>query len=291
MPYSSRLNPTQLNNLNLSYIEGVLVKNEDYTIDEGFNHERIKKISNKETSFFVFQAAADSKNKRQRKNLLYINDVIQQFERYTPDREQKMTLLIPLMQCQFWKKHCVLVEVTIEKDQKKINIHDSQSWWRNIFYPNCLKHLKKDGYQVKYSNYKKQADNFSCTYFVYCYIKEILINNVSEGLKNIFVSLNKLKDNDPIGQFIQDNFKQKYPNIRVIESGEFIPWKKSALESYFNIKNSQPFNNPVLNILPHEGDTENYIVINAQANAFKTPLFQPLSLEEKRSSMGQNLTR
>lgn len=105
MPYSSRLNPTQLNNLNLSYIGGMLVKNEDYTIDEGFNNERIKKVSNKETSFFVFQAAADSKNKRQRKNLLYINDVIQQFEQYTPDREQKMTLLIPLMQCQFWKKH------------------------------------------------------------------------------------------------------------------------------------------------------------------------------------------
>lgn len=197
------------------------------------------------------------------------------------------------MQCRLWKKHCVLIEVTIEKDQKKINIHDSQAWWRNIFYPNCLKKLKKEGYQVKYSHYKKQADNFSCTYFVYHYIKEILIKHVSEGLKNIVVSLNTLKEQDPIGQLIQDNFKQKYPTIRGIESGECIPWQNAALENYFNINNSPLLinNNPPLKRDSLADNTNNCFSASAQANAFKAPFFQPLLQEEKKSNIGQCLTR
>lgn len=51
------------------------------------------------------------------------------------------------------------------------------------------------------------------------------------------VSLNTLKEQDPIGQLIQDNFKQKYPTIRCIESGECISWQNAALENYFNINN------------------------------------------------------
>ncbi|TLY47226.1 MAG: hypothetical protein E6K54_06265 [Gammaproteobacteria bacterium] len=292
MPYTSRLNPTQLNNLNLSYIEGALAKNERYTIEEGFKNERIKKISNIGTSFFVFQAVADSKNSRQRKNLLYINDVIQQFEQNSPDPQQKNTLLIPLMLCRLWKKHCVLVEITIEEGQKKINIHDSQSWWRNLFYPNCLNTLKKDGYQIRYNHYAKQADNFSCTYFVYHYIKEILINSVNEGLKNIFVSLSMLKEKDPIGQLIHDNFKQKYPNIREIESGEFVPWQHTELKNYFNITNSQLLNNRILDIIDLKDNTGNRSVMGAQekANSPKIPFFKTSDNQRASLNIEQKMT-
>ncbi len=293
MPYTSRLNSTQLNNLNLSYLEGVFAKNKDYTIDEGFKDETVKKISNNGILFFVFQAVADSKNSRQRKNLLYINDVIRQFEKNNLYAQQKTTLLIPLMQCRLWKKHCVLVEVTIEQGQKKINIHDSQSWWRNLFYPNCLNDLKKDGYQIRYNNYAKQADNFSCTYFVYHYIKEILTKTVSEGLKNNFVSLSTLKEVDPIGHLIQKNFKQKYPNVGAIESGEFIPWQKAELENYFNISKPQILNNQILGdfeiLDDSEANTDNCRVITQEKiNSVKTPFFQSL-LPGANLDCGQDL--
>lgn len=298
MPYTSRLNPTQLNNLNLSYIEGVFAKNEVYTIEEGLvNVEanlnqsiEFQKVLKGEISNFVFQAVADSKNSQQRNNLLYINDVIRQFEQNSFDPQQKTTLLIPLMQCRLWKKHCVLVEITIEKGQKKINIHDSQSWWRNLFYPNCLNALKKDGYQIRYNHYAKQADNFSCTYFVYHYIKEILINSVNEGLKNIFVSLNMLKEKDPIGQLIHDNFKQKYPNIREIESGECIPWQKLALVNYFNINNSQLLNNRIENIDLKDTDNCSGTCAKEKANSPKTPFFQSSDNQRANVNIEQKMT-
>ncbi|MCH9754708.1 hypothetical protein [Rickettsiella endosymbiont of Litargus connexus] len=227
----SRLNPTQLNNLVLSYMIGTLTEEKGYTIQDEIDKDNklvpFKKISKNETSIFVFQAVSDAKKTRQ--NLAYINEVIQQFEKNNP--EQKTTLLIPLMQSRLWKQHCVLVEVNIEEGRKKINTYDSQSWWRNLFYPNCLKDLKKQGYQVKYIHHAKQADNYSCVYFVYHYIKEILEKS-SGGLKNIFVSLNTLEGQDPIGKSIQDNFKQKYSDVRKIESGESIPWEKDSKASY-----------------------------------------------------------
>lgn len=218
----SRLNPTQLNNLNLSH----MVENfTDYTLED----EIIKKASIEKTSIYVFQAVSDIKNPKKRQNLAYVNDIIQKFKPNNSD--QKITLLIPLMQSRLWKGHCVLVEVTIAEGKKEINIHDSQSWWRNIFYPNCLKDLNKQGYQVEYTSYGRQKDNYSCVYFVYNYIKEILKTS-SEGLKNIFVSLDALKGEDPIGKLIQGNFQQKYPDVREIESGELIPWEKDSKASY-----------------------------------------------------------
>lgn len=219
---SPRLNPTQLNNLNLSHLVGAGYTLQDGKIESNKLEVSYQKVlKENETPIIVFQAISDTKKPRQ--NLAYINDVIQKFEN---NLDQKTTLLIPLMQSRLWKQHCVLVEVTIGEGRKKINTHDSQSWWKNLFYPNCLKDLKKQGYQVEYTSYGKQKDNYSCAYFVYNYIKEILKTS-SEGLKNIFVSLNSLEgDEDPIGKLIQENFQQKYPNIREIKSGEKISWKK-----------------------------------------------------------------
>lgn len=219
----SRLNPTQLNNLNLSHMVG---RYTDCTIED----EIMKKASIDGTSICVFQAVSDNKNPQKRQNLAYINDVIQQFEQNNPSK--KTTLLIPLMQSRLWKGHCVLVEVTIAEGKKEITIHDSQSWWRNLFYPNCLKDLKKQGFQVEYKSYGKQKDNYSCVYFVYNYIKKILETS-SEGLKSIFVSLNdKPVQDDPIGKLIKDNFQKKYTDVRDIQSGENIPWEKDSKASY-----------------------------------------------------------
>ncbi len=225
---SPRLNPTQLNNLNLISYGRV----RSYTLQDGkiesnkleVSYQKVLKEN--ETPIIVFQAVSDTKKPRQ--NLAYINDVIQKFEN---NLDQKTTLLIPLMQSCLWKQHCVLVEVTIGEGRKKINTHDSQSWWKNLFYPNCLKALKKQGYQVEYTSYGKQKDNYSCVYFVYNYIQEILKKS-KEGLKTLFVSLDTLKGEDPIGKLIQENFQQKYPHIREIESGEFIPWEKDSKASY-----------------------------------------------------------
>lgn len=233
---SLRLNPTQLNNLILSYMLGAFTEAKGYTIqDEKIVSNKLEvsyqKIFKKnETPIIVFHAASDTKKPRQ--NLAYVNDVIQQFEQNNP--EQKTTLLIPLMQSRLWKGHCVLVEVTLAEGKKEINIHDSQSWWRNLFYPNCLKNLKKQGYQVEYTNYGKQKDNYSCVYFAYNYIQKILKKS-KEGLKTLFVSLDALKGEDPIGKLIQKNFQQKYPNIRKIESGEFIPWEKVFYADHLGI--------------------------------------------------------
>ena len=149
-PYTSRLNPTQLNNLNLSYVVGHFESNTlEYGIIKSKPEIPFQKISKaNETPICILQAVSDSKKPRQ--NLAYINDVIQRFASDNPNN-QETTLLIPLMQSRLWKKHCVLAEVTLTEDSKKINIHDSQSWWRNLFYPNCLKGLKKQGYQLNYT--------------------------------------------------------------------------------------------------------------------------------------------
>lgn len=243
MSYTSRLNPTQLDNLNLSFIESSKVKREGHLIEDGSvmeNEEVIseyQKISKDGTSYYVFKAASDIKNKRNRENIDYINNVLNEF---TPDNlEQKITMLIPLMQSRLWKKHCVLVEITIENGEKKIIVHDSRAWWRNLFYPNCLNDLKKQGYQVKYTNYAKQKDSYSCTYFVYQFIKKILENfNRSESIREIlkrgqFDSLNILNGEDPIGQLIQRNFGQEEVSFN---SGEVIPWKEVERKYYFSDK-------------------------------------------------------
>lgn len=239
LSYISRLNPTQLNNLNLSQMVGAGYTLQDGKIESNKLEVSYQKVlKENETPMLVFQAVSDTKKPRQ--NLAYINDVIQQFEQNNPD--QKAVLLMPLMQSRLWKQHCVLAEVTIAEGRKEINIHDSQAWWRNLFYPNCLKGLKKQGYHLKYNNYGRQSDNYSCTFFVYHYIKEILITGISEGLKNIFAPLSILKGEDPIGKLIQGNFKQKFPETRSVQSGEFIPWQKESLEECLNKNYLQELN-------------------------------------------------
>lgn len=241
----TRTNSAQLNNLNFSYMEGVLAI-QAYNIEGGSNKPEVateyKKVSKDETTTYVFQTASDAQTSEKRENLEYINDVIQQFGQENPDG---CKLLIPLMQSRLWKDHCVLVEVTITKDKKQIHIHDSQSWWRNIFYPNCLKDLK--GFQVEYTSYAKQKDNYSCAYFVYQFIQKILGNIVKEPIKAVlknskFDSLDTLKneapnEEDPIGKLINDNFT--YPNTRKIASGETIPWNQEQFISHFNKQYTQ----------------------------------------------------
>lgn len=270
----SRLNSTQLNNLNLSHMVG------NYT-DCTLEDEIMKKASIDGTSIFVFQAVSDTKNLQKRQNLAYVNDVIQKFEQNNPSK--KTTLLIPLMQSRFWKEHCVLVEVTIAEGKKEINIHDSQSWWRNLFYPNSLKDLKKLGYQVEYTNYGKQKDNYSCVFYVHQFIQKILGNNVEKPIKEIlrnnqFDSLNTLEGEDPIGKLIYKNFKLKYSAVRNIQSGENIPWEKDSKASYeahlginaskqSQVKSIPPRNEPLKISSPSESQN------NTSGFFQSTPLF------------------
>ncbi|MGC1854107.1 MAG: hypothetical protein WA659_01850 [Candidatus Aquirickettsiella sp.] len=237
-PYTSRLSQLTLNNLNLSYITGLevdknyIVKDGSIKNGSGISFKEISKGGEDPT--FVCQAVCDVKKYAKYVGTAFINNVIQGLGQANAsiNEQQKKTWLIPLMQARFWKKHCVLVEVTIEKGEKKINIHDSQSWWRNLFYPNCLKDLKRQGYRVKYIHHAKQSDNYSCVYFVYHYIKEILTNPISARLESIHVSLSELKGKNPIEKLIGNNFRKKYPeiNVETIQSNDVFPWEKKTLK-------------------------------------------------------------
>lgn len=302
MSYTSRLNAAQLNNLIISYIEGGL----NYTVDGSIkvnNAKNIleivteyKKISKDETATYLFQAVSDAQKMQQRKNLAYINDVIEQFEQKNPG---DCKMLLPLMQSRLWKKHCVLVEVTIKKGEKKIKIHDAQSWWRNIFYPNCLTKLK--GCQVEYTSYAKQKDNYSCVYFVYQFIKKILGNNLKEPIEQLFRksqfdSLNTLdeKHPDPIGKLIHNNFNKSCFNIREIESGETIPWEKEAFKKYLNKEHFQGLNNEIIvfgdkHTLSSAEDSMNLKL--SENSTISKQIFQQTVSSTSASSDTQNLTR
>lgn len=243
---SLRLNPTQLNNLNLAYIEGPLAeKSKKNVIEEGIvrtagNYSidtAYKKIDcgNDHLPCVVFQVTRDSKKDDRSKNLAYINDVISNFLKKNPDENVK--LLLPMSQCRPHlvgkkKKHYVLVEVTINGTHREIVIHNSQSKWSVYGYSNCLNNLKGvfECEFKKHHAYDQQKDNFSCGLFVYRYIQLILESGNAKKLQDIRVSLA-----DPclnLGALINHNLSQVISAPRKVVSSEDLPWKRKELEKF-----------------------------------------------------------
>ncbi|MEN0119658.1 MAG: hypothetical protein AAGB33_00040 [Cellulomonas sp.] len=234
-----RLNPTLLENLLLSYLEGPASKN--YQIAEGFiqvigtYHIRAyykKLYQANRVPIFVFQVASDSKNKDQSKNLPFINDVITGYVKQNPEHDAK--LLIPLAQCrsQFGikKQHYILVEVDCYKGKIDIISHNSRSVRSTLLYPNCLNNLKP--FSIKNNCYNQQTDNISCGLYVYNYVKSILESGNASKLPTLVVTLNVMISNP---SFLEDllnaNFLQMKPDARKIRDyGENFPWEKTLLE-------------------------------------------------------------
>lgn len=234
-----RLNPTIIENLLLSYLEGPAAKK--YTkIDDGFvetegnYHIRTayKKIyCDDQPPFFIFQVTRDSKEDDKNKNLPFINHVITAFLNKSPQESAK--LLMPMAQCRSHfgknKQHYVLVEITIDGVNKEIVIHNSQSKWSAIGYLNCLNDLA--GFKFKEHNtYGQQKDDFSCGFFVYRYIKSILESENPQVLKDIKASLA-----DPclnLDEIINDAFSEmnKDFEMRKIMLSENAPWEREELE-------------------------------------------------------------
>jgi Ankyrin repeat len=230
-----RLNPTQLNNLILSYAEGPAAK--DYRIDEGMIETtrkykietHYKKLSKEnQLPLFIFQTVCDSKDGDINVPLAFINDVIQTF--FKAHARENVRLLLPMAQCRFQlgiqKKHYVLVEITPEK----ITLHNSQSRLSTVGYLNCLNDLKLG--KVIACNYNQQKDGISCGFFVYSYIKSILQTGNSNQLADIFVNLEVMVSNPSLLEdSLNVNLVQMKSDARKIkESGEALPWKKELLE-------------------------------------------------------------
>lgn len=240
-----RLNPTQLNNLILSYITRFVVEN-NYHIEEGFVdtgslgiRTYFKQLTKPQTlDFFVFQAACDLQQSNIKNNLGFINDIIIAFKEKFP--ELKAKLLIPLNQSRLDKRHSVLVEIDLLGEKIKINQHNSQAKWKNFnfVYPNCLNDLKYS-FQIDRINlcyYQKQEDDISCGFFVYFYIKSILKNGNSSELKNIFVTLMTLVSNPTLLEnTLNENFEKKYFHARrVTASGAALSWQETILKTELN---------------------------------------------------------
>ncbi|WP_342146715.1 hypothetical protein [Rickettsiella endosymbiont of Aleochara curtula] len=234
-----RLNPTQLNNLNLSYLARFAAK-KHYHINDGFVDTGDLKIrthfkhlaKDHELDFIVFQAVCDVARPNELKinDLAYINDVIRSFKEKYPELEGK--LLIPLNQSRVGKRHSVLVEVRmLEKQIKEVILHNSQSKWGNLIYPNCLNDL--NAVCINSKHYQMQKDDISCGFFVHFYIESILENKESSQLKNIYVTLQTLVSNPTLLEdTLNKNFVEKYPDARKITaSGEALSWEKAALET------------------------------------------------------------
>lgn len=234
-----RLNPTQLNNLNLSYLVRFTTEN-NYTMEEDFvdtgnlNIRTYFKHLTKDHAldFFVFQAVCDveSQTKVNRNNLAFINDVIKRFKEKYP--QLNATLLFPLNLSRINKRHSVLLEI-IKQGTKitEITLHNSQSKWTSFYYPNCLKDLGVA--RIKNRHYQMQKDDISCGFFVHFYIKSILENKNSSQLNSIFVTLKVLVSNSSLLEdTLNENFVKKYPDARKITaSGEALSWEKIALEA------------------------------------------------------------
>lgn len=249
--HDPRLNPTLLENLLLSYIEGPGSKG--YKVDEGSvevlgqykTHTGYKKLSQADKlPIFAFQVTRDSKKNDQTKNLPFINDVVIAFLNKNPQENAK--LLMPMAQCRTQlgknKQHYVLVEITINGVNKEIVIHNSQSKWSTIGYLNCLNDL--DDFKFKEHNkYGQQKDNFSCGLFVYRYIKAILESGNAEQLKGIKASLA-----DPclnLDKIINDDFSVMNNNfeMRKITGSENVPWERKELEKFLDKQYAENLNN------------------------------------------------
>ncbi|WP_171910086.1 hypothetical protein, partial [Rickettsiella grylli] len=239
-----RLNATQLNNLNLSYLIRFATENQ-YVIQEGVIKTGNRNISthykqlskNNKNTFVIFQAVSDVKSSTTLNNLAYINQVIQRFKEENP--ELNAILLLPFNQSRFGKRHSVLVEVLLRKTELiKITLHNSQSKWASISYPNCLNDLKQT-LQIKgiqQFNYGKQNDTISCGFFVHRYIQSILENKNANRLVDVYVTL-KARESNPtlIEDTLNENVLKKYPDARKItESGSPLPWVENDLEQALN---------------------------------------------------------
>jgi len=230
-----RLNTTQLNNLILSYAEGPAAKH--YRIDEGMIETtrkykietHYKKLSKEnQLPLFIFQAVCDSKEGDVNVPLAFINDVIEAL--FKAHARETVQVLLPMVQCRLRlgisKKHYVLVEITPEK----ITLHNSQSLFSTVGYPNCLNDLKLG--KVIACNYNKQKDAISCGFFVYIYITSILQTGNSNQLADIFVNLKTMILNPSLLEDVLNvNLVQMKSDARKIKaSGEMLPWKKELLE-------------------------------------------------------------
>lgn len=161
-----RLNPTQLNNLNLSYLVSCAAENQ-YDINDGFVETGslnirtyFKHLAIGELDFFVFQAVCDKQTDKTN-NLAFINDVIEKFKDEHPDLNKlNAKLLIPLNQSRLGKRHSVLVEITLGTKIEEITLHNSQSKWSSFAYPNCLNDLRAE--RINNSYYQMQKDDISC---------------------------------------------------------------------------------------------------------------------------------
>lgn len=244
-PQKLRLNPTLVENLLLSYIEGFV--SEKHKIEEGFVQTlgkyaietAYKKIycAKNNLPIVVFQITSDSKKDDESRNLPFINDVILTFLSNNP--EENMTLLMPMAQCRSQlgknKKHYVLVEITLHGVNKEIVIHNSQSKSSTFAYFNCLKDLK--GFKfTKHHTYHQQKDNFSCGLFVYRYIQSILELGSIAQLKDIRASL--AAPCLSLDGIINDNLSRVI-NLqqRKIAASENLPWERKNLEKYLASEN------------------------------------------------------
>lgn len=227
------LNPAQLNNLVLSYIEGIAAK--DYVIEDGHIKSRsgfeqeifYKKLSKKDQNpLFVFQAVCDAKDGNM--GLAFINNLVQDFFEKHERKEAK--LLLPMAQCRrsflgIKKKHYVLVEIT----PGKIMLHDSKSYnFLMFFYPNCLKDTKLG--KVISHNYGRQKDNISCGLFVYNYICSIIEKGSSDQLNKLpGVSLSEIRSNPTLLEdMLNENLSKTYKNFGKLDSGDPISWENNC---------------------------------------------------------------
>lgn len=234
-----RLNPTQLNNLNLSHLISFAVENQ-YNIENGFvdtGNINIKTYfkhltKDQQLDFFVFQAVCDversDKIQINNNNLAFINDVIKGFKKKYPKSNGK--LLIPLNQSRGSKRHSVLVEVTLGEKIEEITLHNSQSKWGELFYPNCLNDLSD--VRINKQCYQMQKDDISCGFFVHFYIKSILKNKNSNQLNEIYVTLKALISNPSLLEdILNENFVKIYPDARKITaSGANLPWDEALMK-------------------------------------------------------------
>lgn len=191
----------------------------DHTAHEFTYYEVIMK--HKEKKFILFPMVKDADDFENQRTLYPIKKVVQQFYQHYQDRD--CVLLLPLLQClgystsllSFWnpqRMHAVLVEIDLNENKKKIEVHDSQGLIKNYSYVDCLTQFATENQfdyvrEHDYHAYGKQVflDRVSCGYFVCTYIGQILRDGHSGNCKNIQIDARELCQN-----------KQEYLNAKKI---------------------------------------------------------------------------
>lgn len=172
-----------------------------------FNMNDFSRVKRKDKTFVICPMSKDSENESNESTLPNIWELVKRYQAEFPG--DKSTLLIPMRFCRgylklpvsidiFKRKHAVLVELNLETNQ--IYIHDSQNNIRWFCYPDKLDEkikvvgadtpsLYKYNPQTDYLAYNRQADDYSCGYYVYHYILSILKIGDSSDLKNIELAI------------------------------------------------------------------------------------------------------